>query len=131
MLECTVYICDFHRLQAWQRWLNTSSHGLAQGKEEVLALLKKLAKAPTETAYETALQSLKESQYWKTNSDLRNWFEKKWLCENKANEREIYYCGAKWLAKWTKKVLIPHSNHMMVDRQCNHNNNVILQNQPD
>jgi len=90
MLECTVYICDFHRLQAWQRWLNTSSHGLVQGKEEVLALLKKLAKAPRETAYETALQSLKESQYWKTNSDLRNWFEKKWLCENKVNEREIY-----------------------------------------
>ena len=61
MLECAVYICDFHRLQAWQRWLNTSSHGLVQGKK-VLALLKKLAKTPTETAYETALQSLNESQ---------------------------------------------------------------------
>ena len=60
MLESAVYICDFHRLQAWQRWLNTSSHGLVQGKEEVLALLKKLAKAPTETAYETALQSLRK-----------------------------------------------------------------------
>ena len=89
MLESTVYICDFHRLQAWQRWLNTSSHGLVQGKEEVLALLKNLAKAPTETAYEKALQSLKESQYWKTNSDLRNWFEKMWLCEIKVNERKI------------------------------------------
>ena len=76
ILECTVYICDFH--------------GLVQGKEEVLALLKKLAKAPTTTAYETALQSLKESPYWTTNSDLRNWFEKKWLSENKVNEREIY-----------------------------------------
>ena len=55
-----------------------------------LGLLKKLAKAPTETALGRALQSLHESQYWKTNSDLRDWFEKKWLSANRVNERNIY-----------------------------------------
>lgn len=32
-----VYLCDFHREQAWERWVKNSKHGLT--KEEGMSLL--------------------------------------------------------------------------------------------
>lgn len=33
---CHVYLCDFHREQAWDRWLKTQSNGCAEYKDEIL-----------------------------------------------------------------------------------------------
>lgn len=44
--SCIRLICDFHRAQAWERWVNKSSNGVSsQEKEIVLSYLKDLAYA--------------------------------------------------------------------------------------
>ena len=43
----TVYLCDFHREQAWDRWAKDHKHGLSQSEaEELLTLLRACACAP-------------------------------------------------------------------------------------
>lgn len=39
-IESAIYICDFHREQAWERWLSKSSNGLLNEKQKVLAKLR-------------------------------------------------------------------------------------------
>lgn len=74
-----VYICDFHREQAWERWLARSSNGLLDCKKIVLARLRAIARARSEEEYESATEKLKSSAQWITSSALRNWIEKTWL----------------------------------------------------
>lgn len=82
-LGTTTYICDFHREQAWERWLRKADNGLNEHREEVLHLLRNVAKSSTEDAYHDNLTSLKTSELWLSNPQLRNWFEKTWLPEAK------------------------------------------------
>jgi len=43
---CKVYLCDFHREQAWERWVKDRKHGLSPVDGEVLLeLLRKCATA--------------------------------------------------------------------------------------
>ena len=83
-IDCTVYLCDFHRLQAWQRWVGTGSHGVLGVKDEVMSRLKLVAKSPTTDAFDKSIKELKNSNVWMTSAALREWFEKKWLPEKKA-----------------------------------------------
>lgn len=47
-------LCDFHRSQAWERWVNKNSNGvLPQDRATVLDYLKDLAYAKTGTRYES------------------------------------------------------------------------------
>eukprot|EP00794_Sanderia_malayensis_P001794 gene1794-1999_t len=34
--DCFVYLCDFHREQAWTRWVSKADNGVTNVKEEVL-----------------------------------------------------------------------------------------------
>ncbi len=44
--SCIRLLCDFHRAQAWERWVNKSSNGvLPHDRDSVLAHLKTLAYA--------------------------------------------------------------------------------------
>ena len=82
-LGTTTYIYDFHREQCWERWLRKGDNGLSNQREEVLQLLREVAKSPTEDAYHDSLRSLQTSELWLSNPQLRNWFEKTWLPEAK------------------------------------------------
>ena len=42
----TVYLCDFHREQAWDRWARDHKHGLSQSEAELLTFLCACAWAP-------------------------------------------------------------------------------------
>ena len=33
-LSCKVYLCDFHREQAWERWVKDRKHGLSPDEGE-------------------------------------------------------------------------------------------------
>ena len=35
-LDCQVLICDFHREQAWERWLNATKNGARMMKDIML-----------------------------------------------------------------------------------------------
>lgn len=82
-LDTTTYICDFHREQCWERWLRKADNGLHHQREEVLSLLRDVARSATEDVFNTNLKSLKASELWMSNPHLRNWFEKTWLPEAK------------------------------------------------
>ena len=56
---------------------------MTDSREEVLTLLRNVAKSPTKESFEKNLSSLKESAVWLANPKLRNWFEKTWLVESK------------------------------------------------
>ena len=41
-----VFLCDFHREQAWERWVKDHKHGLTKDEQENLSLLRACANAP-------------------------------------------------------------------------------------
>ena len=84
-----VYLCDFHREQAWDRWVRNHKHGLTQDEQrELLTFLRQCAWAPplsTESEdqvispFNLAVQDLKNSKVWKTHDSVRQWLSTKWL----------------------------------------------------
>lgn len=85
----TVYLCDFHREQAWERWTNERKHGLTdEGRDQLLHLLRECANAPSPPVdthmphtyyYDKAVETLKSSSVWRNNEQVRSWLELKWL----------------------------------------------------
>ena len=51
LIDSTVYLCDFHREQAWERWLNAGHNGLTSEKADLLSKMRKIAAAQTEEMY--------------------------------------------------------------------------------
>lgn len=82
---CMVFLCDFHREQAWGRWTAKSVNGVSSNKEEVLAKLRLVANSETEEIYQERVRTLKEFSVWKENNHLRGWFENHWLKDHKVS----------------------------------------------
>lgn len=86
----TVYICDFHREQAWTRWTKDHKNGLSkQEQEDLLASLRTCAWAPSaetstglpqDSYYQQALDTLKKSPVWQNNPNVQRWLNTAWLC---------------------------------------------------
>lgn len=83
--ECTVFLCDFHREQAWERWLVKASNGMAPLKEEALMMMRQIAQSPTEAVYDSRVKVLKTSEVWnrQESGKFKDWFENTWLSEKK------------------------------------------------
>jgi len=81
--DCVVYICDFHREQCWLRWTALSKHGVSAVRDELLAMLRNVARAPTVKDYDSAVQHLRKSKIWARCAALQQWFSNKWLPEHK------------------------------------------------
>ena len=89
--DTVVYLCDFHREQAWERWVKASKHGLTGDQPDILLdHLRAIAWAPsvsnTEDAdltkyhhYDSAVAVLKSTNVWKNNSNVREWLTNNWL----------------------------------------------------
>ena len=82
-----MFLCDFHREQAWTRWVNTSVNGLSKAEaEDLFTLLRKCAWAPSSTnkdcpkdEYVKAVEDLKTSCVYKDHCNVRSWLESNWL----------------------------------------------------
>lgn len=80
-----VYICDFHREQAWVRWVRNHKNGLTREQgENLLRLLRDCAWAEggdssQDAQYQLAVQQLKASSEWKLES-VQGWLNSTWLC---------------------------------------------------
>ncbi|XP_053405313.1 uncharacterized protein LOC123553026 [Mercenaria mercenaria] len=83
---CFTYLCDFHREQAWQRWVGPS-HGVKE-PDELLKLMRSIANAESEEEFKAAVDSLKVSDHWKLNCMFRKWFQTHWLS---VSERWVQY----------------------------------------
>lgn len=85
--DTTVYGCDFHREQAWTRWVQDRKNGLDRSEaDSLLHLLRACAWAPPgmndsglDDNYQKAIYTLKESAVWKTNVHVQNWLNSTWL----------------------------------------------------
>ena len=84
-----VYICDFHREQAWERWVKDHKHGLTSSDADVpLDLLRACAWAPSTTPdedglkdcnFKAAVDNMKKSHIWKQNHQVQQWLTQMWL----------------------------------------------------
>ena len=85
--ECKVFLCDFHREQAWERWIKERKHGLSNEDGScLLTLLRKCAIAPPDFTsqevghkYQKAVKILKGMEIWKKNEQVQKWLQSKWL----------------------------------------------------
>ena len=84
----SVYLCDFHREQCWERWVKNHKHGLTDIEaSELLDLLRDCAWAPPcgdngkqqEYHYQQAVERLKASPVWKTHEQVQIWLTTGWL----------------------------------------------------
>ena len=84
----TVYLCDFHREQSWERWVKNHQHGLTDDEaSQLLVLLRDCAWAspcqddenPQEHYYNLAVIRLKASSVWKTHKQVQTWLTTGWL----------------------------------------------------
>ena len=75
-----VFLCEFHREQAWCRWISAGKNGISQNEADVLGLKEKLQRIAHAQSLavnlKEALDDLKESQIYEKQR-IRNWFEKK------------------------------------------------------
>lgn len=57
-LEAFVNLCDFHREQAWERWLKATHNEVGKDKAEVLILLRSIARSKTVEEFDIAKTKL-------------------------------------------------------------------------
>ena len=82
-----MYGCDFHREQAWTRWVQDRKNALnSNDASHLLELLRACAWAPPGTHdvdldcnYRKAVLVLKESTVWKKNPHVQSWLNSTWL----------------------------------------------------
>ena len=85
-----VYLCEFHREQAWERWVKERKHGLSDIQAATLLdLLRDCANAPPnhncpdkpyDQHYQHAVGQRKAADVWVGNLNVQQWLQNKWLC---------------------------------------------------
>lgn len=76
------YICDFHREQAWIRWLSLKNNGVHKEKNEILTMFRSIAAAKSSLEFQEKLDELRSSSYYKNSKSLQNYFNKTWYPEH-------------------------------------------------
>ena len=83
------YLCDFHREQAWERWVKNRKHGLSEIQATTLLdLLRDCANAPVNSTvqnepsdylFKKALKCITSSDIWNNNKEVQQWLSPMWL----------------------------------------------------
>jgi hypothetical protein len=78
--RCFVLLCDFHVKQAWQRWLNTSKHGVGDkaAKEYAYKLLVDIAHAENLPMLQDAVSTWESFLNDGENEDMSRWWTNEW-----------------------------------------------------
>ncbi|XP_047123038.2 uncharacterized protein LOC124806314 [Hydra vulgaris] len=64
---CRVLICDFHREQAWHRWIVKKTNNCSEFKDSIISMLRNIAWAQNEKMADEAIVKLKCSNFWLDN----------------------------------------------------------------
>ncbi|XP_065640166.1 uncharacterized protein LOC136072769 isoform X2 [Hydra vulgaris] len=64
---CRVLICDFHREQAWHRWIVKKTNNCSEFKDSIISMLRNIAWAQNEKMADAAIVKLKCSNFWLDN----------------------------------------------------------------
>ena len=86
--ESVIFLCSFHRLQAWLRWLVNGKNGVAQYKDQCMGILRSLGESKTEDEYTRNLLRLQKSHVWSRFPNLRNYFTQQWAPKKKVHISE-------------------------------------------
>lgn len=82
--DITVYICDFHRIQAMQRWSKAKKHNLTPEEQEMfLSQMQRISFASTESEYDAEVTNLRKSGFYEK---VKEYTENTWLS-----------CSARWV----------------------------------
>ena len=76
-LNVKVFLCDFHREQAWTRWVSKADNGVAKLADEVKVYLKSIAHSTTHDGGQLTLRNSMNADLFKMK--VKNWFTKTWL----------------------------------------------------
>ena len=68
-------ICDFHREQAWERWTKRSENNLGEKRDELLALMREVAKAENKDDFEAALNNLEKARIGNKTQNFKSTFK--------------------------------------------------------
>ena len=75
-----VFLCDFHRNQAWERWVKKNVNEVPEfEKKVVLSMMHRIANANSKEKMERAIENLRTSALWGKNEHLRTYMDTKWL----------------------------------------------------
>jgi hypothetical protein len=85
ILDSPILFCDFHRQQAWNRWLRR--YGPPEARESLRALMEEVAEAANEEALSAAVNNLRLSPLY--DAEVRQYFEAHWLDSKQV--RSIYF----------------------------------------
>ena len=70
--ESLIYICDFHRIQALQRWARAKKNDLSAAEQEMfLGLMQQITYARTEEGYKKGVAALRKSRVYKDHVNLQ------------------------------------------------------------
>ena len=84
-----MFLCDFHREQAWERWVSKGSNNVSHCKDELLARMREIACAEDTAIFNDAVEALKQLPIWNQNKALRDWFLGTWLKESKVQNTSL------------------------------------------
>ncbi|XP_052097298.1 uncharacterized protein LOC127732258 [Mytilus californianus] len=73
-----VYLCDFHREQAWHRLLREIKHDCIDEKDEIKRMLREIADADSAESHTNALQQLRSSDIFKAKVSVYFNFFQRW-----------------------------------------------------
>ena len=94
--ESTVYNCDFHRIQALQRWSRAKKNNLSSAEQEMfLGLMQHITYARTEEGYKKGVEALRKSRVYKDHANLQTYVENTWLS-----------CSFRWAQAFRKQQAI-------------------------
>lgn len=95
-IQTRVFICAFHRIQAWDRWLRKRKCLTSEERTTLEKMLREVADQHTTLGYQLKLDNLKKhSAYHKIQQYLeRHWFscEQRWV---KALQDKDFQSGKK------------------------------------
>lgn len=78
--DVAVYICHFHREQAWQRWVKACKNGLTMAEQKMfLEFMQAIAHATSENGYRKGVENLRKSNLYVENPKVQDYSEKVWL----------------------------------------------------
>ena len=90
--EVHIFIRNFLREQAWERWLGKSRNGMVTTTQKCACQATTIARARTEQEYVEKVSSLKESYEWRSSSNFRNYISKTWLPQHKVTRIRTQIC---------------------------------------
>ena len=71
--DIKVFLCDFHREQAWHRWVTNRDHNVSHIADDVKSRLRRIAKSGTVEDCNKAIADFRAWEYY--TGELKNYFE--------------------------------------------------------